>query len=69
MPILTRRPNESVTIGNDIVVKVIAIKGNQVRIGIEARRRKSRFIGKRSPTGSSSRKAPKATLPPQFKCG
>jgi carbon storage regulator len=36
MLILTRRPNESVTIGSDIVVKVIAIKGGQVRIGIEA---------------------------------
>ena len=36
MLILTQRPNESVTIGDDIVVKVIGIKGGQVRIGIEA---------------------------------
>ena len=36
MLILTRRPTESMTIGNDIIVKVTAIKGGQVRIGIEA---------------------------------
>lgn len=36
MLILTRRVGESLIIGDDIVVSVLEIKGNQVRIGIEA---------------------------------
>lgn len=38
MLILTRRPSESLFIGSDIVVTVLGIKGNQVRIGIDAPR-------------------------------
>jgi carbon storage regulator len=36
MLILTRRIGESVRIGDEITVKVIEIKGTQIRIGIEA---------------------------------
>ena len=36
MLILTRRIGESLIIDEDIVVTVLATKGNQVRIGIEA---------------------------------
>lgn len=36
MLILTRRVGESVMIGDDVVVTVLGIKGNQVRIGINA---------------------------------
>ena len=36
MLILTRRVGEKVVIDDDIVVSVLAVKGNQVRIGIEA---------------------------------
>lgn len=36
MLILTRRVLESLLIGDDVVVKVLGVKGNQVRIGIEA---------------------------------
>lgn len=36
MLILTRHPVESIMIGADIVVTVLAVKGNQVRIGIKA---------------------------------
>src|SRR5690606_19809230 len=38
MLILTRRLNETLLIGDDVVVKVLGIKGNQVRIGITAPR-------------------------------
>lgn len=36
MLILTRRPGESLKIGDDIEVKVLEIQGAQVRIGIKA---------------------------------
>jgi carbon storage regulator len=36
MLILTRRVGESVKIGDDIVVAVVSINGQQVRIGIDA---------------------------------
>lgn len=36
MLILTRKPDETVVIGNDIRVRVMGVNGNQVRIGIEA---------------------------------
>ena len=36
MLILTRRAGESVMIGNDITITVLGVKGNQVRIGINA---------------------------------
>lgn len=36
MLILTRRAGESLNIGNDVQVFVMAIKGNQVRIGVKA---------------------------------
>ena len=36
MLILTRRVGETLMIGDDIEVTVLAVKGNQVRIGIDA---------------------------------
>jgi carbon storage regulator len=36
MLILTRRPREAVKIGKDIWVKVLEVRGNQVKIGFEA---------------------------------
>ena len=38
MQILTRSPNEAIAIGTTITVKVIAVEGQQVRIGIAAPR-------------------------------
>ena len=38
MLVLTRRPGESIVVGEDIVITVIEIKGGQVRIGIDAPR-------------------------------
>jgi carbon storage regulator len=38
MLILSRRPTESLVIGENITLTVLGIKGNQVRIGISAPR-------------------------------
>jgi carbon storage regulator len=38
MLILTRRVNETLNIGDDVQVTVLGVKGNQVRIGIDAPR-------------------------------
>ncbi len=38
MLVLTRKENESIMIGNDIEVKVLDLKDNQVKIGIVAPR-------------------------------
>jgi len=36
MLILTRRVGETLMVGNDITVTVLGVKGNQVRVGINA---------------------------------
>ena len=38
MLILTRRMGETLTIGDDITVTVLGVKGNQVRVGVSAPR-------------------------------
>ena len=38
MLILSRRPGESLTIGDDVVVTVVGVTGNQIRLGITAPR-------------------------------
>jgi carbon storage regulator len=38
MLILSRRPGESLTIGDNIVVTVVSVNGNQIRLGIDAPR-------------------------------
>jgi carbon storage regulator len=36
--VLTRRKNQSIVIGDDIVVTVLEVKGDQIRLGITAPR-------------------------------
>jgi carbon storage regulator len=36
MLVLSRKENESIRIGRDIIVSVCKIKGNQIRLGIDA---------------------------------
>ena len=38
MLVLTRKPNQSIMIGDEIEISVLAIMGEKVRIGIEAPR-------------------------------
>ena len=38
MLILTRRINESLIIGDNVTVTILGLKGNQVRIGVDAPR-------------------------------
>ncbi len=38
MLVLTRRPNESFYVGDDVNIMVLEVKGSQVKIGIEAPR-------------------------------
>ena len=38
MLILTRKVNESLMVGDDVIVTVLGIKGGQIRIGINAPR-------------------------------
>ncbi len=36
MLVLTRKTDESITIGNQVTISVLEIKGNQVKLGIKA---------------------------------
>jgi len=36
MLILSRRPNESLRIGNNVVITIVGFSGNQIRLGISA---------------------------------
>lgn len=36
MLVLSRKPNESIRIGEGVVITVLAIRGNAVRIGVDA---------------------------------
>jgi len=38
MLVLSRRPGESITIGDDIVITVVAVSGGHIRLGISAPR-------------------------------
>ena len=38
MLVITRRVNETLMVGDDVTVTVLGVKGNQVRIGVNAPR-------------------------------
>lgn len=38
MLILTRKPGESIVIGNNVTVTIVEVRGDQVRVGVEAPR-------------------------------
>lgn len=38
MLVLSRRPGESVVIGNEVTVTVLEVRGDQIRVGIDAPR-------------------------------
>ena len=38
MLVLSRRPGESIVIGNEVVVTVLDVRGDQIRIGVDAPR-------------------------------
>lgn len=76
MLILTRRVGESVVIGEDVTVTVLGVKGNQVRIGINApktvavhreeifeRIKNGQGTGDRSNTTDEPNSASRETLP------
>ena len=60
MLILTRRVGESLIIGDDVNVTVLGVKGNQVRLGVNAPK-EIRCTGRRSTSGSNRkrRRAPR----------
>lgn len=38
MLVLTRKPNQSIMVGDDVVITILEVRGDKVRVGIEAPR-------------------------------
>jgi carbon storage regulator len=62
MLVLTRKPNESIMIGDDVEVSVVEIRGDQVKLGIRAPRniavhRKEIFLAIQNENIDASRSA------------
>jgi carbon storage regulator len=70
MLVLTRKSTEEIRIGNDITIKVIAIRGGQVKLGIDAPRgirvsRVERADRTSGPAGSTRPPAPSSDNHPE----
>ena len=69
MLILTRRVGETVMIGDDVTITVLGVKGNQVRVGINAPKNVAvhreeiyeRIKREQQPAGDGTDEKPKAT--------
>lgn len=61
MLVLTRKAGETITIDGDIVVQIVQVRGRQVRVGIEAPKKKKVQRGELSNTPHPSLK--KVLLP------
>ena len=61
MLILTRRINEALVIGDNVTVTVLGVKGNQVRIGVDAPKDVSVHREELASTGA---RAPTSEPPP-----
>lgn len=65
MLVLTRKLNEQIRIGDDVTITVIRVKGNTIRLGIEAPRETRVVRGELEPldqereTGTTGTAAPK----------
>ena len=59
MLVLTRKVNESLVIGEDVVITVVDIKGDKVRLGIEAPKEIPVARSEIAGNGTASRDQPK----------
>jgi len=68
MLVLTRKENESIMIGDNIEIKVLELRENQVKIGIEAPRsipvhRKEVYLSIKAENEEASRVEPPKAIP------
>ena len=45
MLVLSRKPGETIIVGDDIVVTVVSINGNRIKLGIECRPKSPSSVG------------------------
>ena len=65
MLILSRKTNESIIIGDNVEVMVVEIKGDQVKLGINAPKEVSLYRGEiYEAIQNENKEAAKTTLPP-----
>jgi carbon storage regulator len=62
MLVLTRKTNQSIVIGDDVEISVLAVAGDKVRIGIEAPR--SVPVYRKEVWLEIQREGPRSTAPP-----
>lgn len=65
MLVLTRKMNEQIRIGDDVTITIVRVKGNTVRIGIEAPRTTRVVRGELEPLDSQREAGVKPTAAPR----